>query len=116
MSNLNNGAQAPALPACLNKGAADLSTARVCLTERQKRALLVLLDPSAHATVKRLVAAANVNNAPELVASLRRLGLKIPCTNVAFTTAEGRSSRYGRYELTECDKRKALEWLQHEQP
>lgn len=123
MTSLNNGATAPTLPACLNKRkaaplqsslstqAGDSSKTKRKLSSRQQRALRVLLDTRAKVTVKVLIAETHVNNAPELIASLRRKGLEIPCEKQAFTTADGVPSKLGVYELTATDRPIALELM-----
>ncbi len=123
MTNLNNGATAPTLPACLNKRkaaplqsslstqAGDSSKTKRKLSNRQRRALRVLLDSSAKVTVKTLIAETHANNAPELIASLRRKGLEIPCEKRAFTTVDGEPGKLGFYELTESDRPIALELM-----
>lgn len=123
MTSSNNGARAPTLPACLNKGKAaplqsSLSTQaghsskpKRNLTHRQRCALRLLLDARAQVTVKALIAETHVNNAPELIASLRRKGLEIPCEKREFTAADGKPRNFGLYELTKSDRHLALELL-----
>lgn len=123
MPNLNNGAEAPALPACLNKRkaaplqsslstqAGDSNKTKRNLTHRQRRALRLLLDTHGRVTVKALITETQVNNAPELIAGLRRRGLEIPCEKRAFTTADGELGKLGFYELTKSDRHIALELL-----
>lgn len=123
MNNLNNDATASTLPACLNKRkaaplqsslstqAGDSSKLKRNLTHRQRRALRLLLDARDQVTVRLLIAETHANNAPELIASLRRKGLEIPCEKREFTTADGVPSKLGFYELTKCDRHIALELL-----
>ena len=123
MTNLKNGAPASALPACLDKRkaaplqsslgtqAGNSNKTKRKLSSRQRAALRVLLDASVPVTVKHLVAETNANNAPELIASLRRRGLKIPCQIIALVNAEGTVRKYGVYRLAKCDKQHALELL-----
>ncbi len=120
MSISNNGATASTLPACPNKGKAaplqsSLSTQaghsskpKRNLTHRQRCALRLLLDARAQVTVKALIAETHVNNAPELIASLRRKGLDIPCEKREFTAADGKPSDFGLYELTKSDRHFSL--------
>lgn len=123
MNISNNGATASALPACLNKRkaaplqaslspqAGDCSKPKGSLSSRQRQALRLLLDARGQVTVRLLIAETHVNNAPELIASLRRKGLEIPCEKREFTTADGEPGKFGFYELTKCDRHIALELL-----
>lgn len=123
MPNLNNGALAPTLPACpekrkaappqssLKKNSENFSRARRNLTARQRKALQELLSAPGKVTVKRLVAVTDANNVPELIASLRKRGLEIPCEMVPFVTVDGVHSRYGCYALTDLDKARVKHML-----
>lgn len=76
---------------------------------RQIRALCALLDGPQ--TVRSLVAAAGANNAPDIVARLRKRGLAIPCVEIKVLDRDGRRCTIGQYYLTADDRQKAREWL-----
>lgn len=76
---------------------------------RQIRLLRSLQDGSkSRETLDRLVGASNT---PDVVFRLRNKGFSIPCEWVPATDRDGRPCHYGRYSLTESDKKLAREAL-----
>ena len=75
-----------------------------------------------HALMKRpmprehLDREAGCSNGPELVASLRRRGLDIPCQLVEDTDRDGMAIKRGVYFLTEKDRRAINRWLSARRP
>lgn len=51
-------------------------------------------------------------NSPELVAELRRRGLKVPCLRTTAVDKDGRLTRVGTYYLTELDRMLVKQWSQ----
>lgn len=54
---------------------------------------------------------AGASNGPELIASLRRRNVTIPCRRVPGIDRDGNYVTYGVYEFTDNDRRKVLSWL-----
>lgn len=54
---------------------------------------------------------AGCSNGPELVAELRRRGLKVPCERVPFIDRDGKPCRPGVYYFTARDRRKVSVWM-----
>jgi hypothetical protein len=54
---------------------------------------------------------AGCSNGPALVADLRALGLKLPCTRLRTLDRDMFPSWPGVYHLTPCDRRKLNAWL-----
>jgi hypothetical protein len=79
------------------------------LSKRQKRALAALLK--APQMRERLDFISGQSNSPELVASLRRKGLELPCERIKKTDQDGNPCHPGRYSLTDRDKRLAVQLL-----
>lgn len=78
---------------------------------RELRALAALLRrPMPRESLDR---EAGASNSPELIAGLRRQGLKIPCERISFTDRDGKLCRPGIYSLTISDRRKLNQWLAH---
>ncbi len=53
---------------------------------------------------------AGCSNGPELIAELRRRGLRIPCPRLNFLDRDGYNCRPGVYHLTNADRRKINQW------
>lgn len=62
-------------------------------------------------TREQLDRVAGCSNSPELVAELRRRGLKVPCVRVPVIDRDGREVKRGVYHLTTNDRRKLHRWL-----
>ena len=76
---------------------------------RQIRALIELLRrpmPREH-----LDREAGCSNGPELVASLRRRGLDLPCDRAPVIDRDGRKVERGVYRLSKSDTRKVRQWF-----
>ena len=54
---------------------------------------------------------AGVSNGPELIAELRRRGLRTPCQRTPGIDRDGHPIRFGVYYLTDDDRRKLSAWL-----
>lgn len=54
---------------------------------------------------------AGASNGPELIAELRRRGLRIPCHRVPGIDRDGRPVKFGVYEFDEGDRRAVMAWL-----
>jgi hypothetical protein len=52
-------------------------------------------------------------NGPALIASLRDLGLVIPCTRIQFVDRDGRPCNPGVYSFTASDRRMVNQWAIH---
>ena len=79
-------------------------------TQRQFRAIKVLFENKKVSSFE-LQTKAGVLNAPELIASLRRLGWDIPCTREIIKDRDGHKCRPGYYSLTESSRLQANEVL-----
>jgi hypothetical protein len=76
--------------------------------KRHLRALAVLLErPLFREELDKI---AGCSNGPELVAELRRRGLKIPCDLVTRMDKDGKPCRPGVYSLTDDDRLKLANW------
>jgi len=75
-------------------------------TKRQLRAIRALFD-SEKVSAFELQTKVGVLNAPELIASLRRLGWDIPCTRETIKDRDGHKCRPGYYSLTETSRLQA---------
>lgn len=53
---------------------------------------------------------AGCSNGPELVAELRRRGLKVPCTRTKKKDRDFFDCWPGGYHFPQCDRRKVNEW------
>ena len=76
---------------------------------RQLRALTVLLRRPVPR--EQLDSVAGASNSPELVAELRRRGLKVPCERIRFIDRDGFACRPGVYSLTAADRRMIYAWM-----
>jgi hypothetical protein len=54
---------------------------------------------------------AGASNSPELVADLRRRGLRVPCKMVAGVDRDGVSVKYGVYSFDDDDFQKLRAWV-----
>jgi len=72
------------------------------ITQREKRAINALLNGPIMR--ENLDTVAGCSNGPELVAGLRRKGLKTPCERVERFDKDGNSCWPGRYSLTQEDR------------
>ena len=54
---------------------------------------------------------AGASNSPELVAELRRRGLRLPCQRAPGIDRDGYPIKFGIYELDIDDRRKVESWL-----
>ena len=54
---------------------------------------------------------AGASNGPELIAELRRRGLRIPCHRVPGIDRDGYPIKFGVYEFDDDDRRKLAAWL-----
>jgi len=79
-------------------------------TPRQLRAIKTLFD-SEKVSAFELQTKVGVLNAPELIASLRRLGWDIPCIRETMKDRDGHKCRPGYYSLTESSRLQANEVL-----
>jgi SpoVK/Ycf46/Vps4 family AAA+-type ATPase len=76
---------------------------------RQIRTLCALLDGPI--SRERLDRVAGSSNSPDVVAALRRCGLRIICDLVEVTDRDGRKSYPGIYSLHTADRPKAIRFL-----
>ncbi len=79
-------------------------------TQRQLRAIKALFQHKKVSSFE-LQTKAGVLNAPELIASLRRLGWEIICTRETVKDRDGHKCRPGYYSLTESSRLQANEVL-----
>lgn len=77
-------------------------------TPRQLRVIKELFN-SKKVSCFELKSKAGVRNAPELIATLRRLGWEIICTREAVKDRDGHKCRLGYYSLTELSRLRANE-------
>jgi len=76
---------------------------------RHLRALhALLLRPRTREEIDEI---AGCSNGPALIAVLRRLGLKIPCTPFEMEDRDGRTCHPGVYHLSAFDRRKLVRWM-----
>lgn len=76
---------------------------------RHLRAIRELLrSPVPRETLDRRAGCAN---SPELVAELRRRGLRVPCERIKFRDRDGKLCRPGVYHFSPSDRRKVYEWF-----
>lgn len=54
---------------------------------------------------------AGCSNGPELIAELRRRGLKFPCVKIDAIDRDGRPCKPGVYNLTDKDRRIIYRWM-----
>ena len=79
------------------------------LNPRQIRTLRALMNnPQMR---ENLDAIAGCSNSPELIASIRRMGLEIPCERVERFDRDGNACWPGLYRLTPKDKAIVRDWL-----
>ncbi len=75
------------------------------LSKRMHRIVLALLDRP-HST-RELIDIAPTTNVAQYVKDLRRgYSLSIPCEHIPFVTIDSQPSWYGRYHLTDDDRKK----------
>lgn len=67
----------------------------------------LLIRPRARQELNVITGASNL---PDLVADLRKLGLKVPCERIETTDRDGRPCRPGVYYLTPLDRRAIRQW------
>ncbi len=79
-------------------------------TQRQLRAIKALFNSEKISSFE-LQTKAGVLNAPELIASLRKLGWDIPCIRETIKDRDGHKCRPGYYSLTESSRLQANEVL-----
>jgi hypothetical protein len=79
------------------------------LNPRQTRAIRALKN--APQMRENLDEIAGCSNSPELIASLRRMHLEIPCERVERFDRDGNACRPGLYQLTREDKAIVGDWL-----
>lgn len=84
-------------------------TAKVIKSPRQIRTLRALLDGPI--SRERLDRVAGSSNSPDVVAALRRWGLRIICDLVEVTDRDGHKSYPGIYSLHPEDRPKAIRLL-----
>lgn len=84
------------------------TTTKRLSSPRQYRAVLRLLKGPC--TVRELLDTAGGNGAPQLIAGLRRKGLKIVTTECVGHDRDGRPCRYGQY-LLQPESRPGAEFL-----
>jgi hypothetical protein len=53
---------------------------------------------------------AGCSNGPDLIATLRGLGLKVPCERIGFIDCDGYECRPGVYSFTSKDRRLVWAW------
>jgi len=77
--------------------------------QRQLRVITVMMRRPLHR--QELDSVAGCANGPDLVASLRGLGLTVNCERIKFIDRDGFVCRPGVYSFTAGDRRKVHQWL-----
>lgn len=106
--NLGEGAGRSILQADSNAESAD-GKFRGTDNPRELRAIAALMRrPMPREHIDR---EAGCSNGPDLVASLRRKGLELPCARVKILDRDGREVQRGIYNLLPADRVKINRWL-----
>ena len=79
------------------------------LSPRERRAIMALMNGAVMR--ENLDFIAGCSNSPELVAGLRRKGLKVPCERVERFDKVGNSCWPGRYSFTPEDRQTVVIWV-----
>lgn len=68
----------------------------------------LLIRPRKREEIDRI---AGASNGPELIAELRRRGMRVPCTRTPGIDRDGYPIKFGVYELDADDRSKVTAWL-----
>lgn len=68
----------------------------------------LLIRPRKREEIDRI---AGASNGPELIAELRRRGLRTPCQRAPGIDRDGYAIKFGVYEFDDDDRRKLVAWL-----